>query len=47
MAKPTVRFNMNISPEAAEQLEELTKILDKTKVGVVEEAIAKLYAEKK
>ena len=46
MAKPTVRVNLNISPEVAEKLEELMKIMNATKTAIIEEAIAKLYAEK-
>ena len=46
MAKPTVRVNLNISPEASDQLEELMKIMGSTKTAVIEAAIAKLYAEK-
>ena len=45
MAKQTVRMNLNISPEAAEQLEALTKILSTTKTSVVEQAIRRLYDE--
>lgn len=47
MAKPTVRVNLNISPEASDQLEELMKIMGSTKTAIIEEAIAKLYEEKK
>jgi len=50
MAKPTVRMNLNISPEAAAKLEKLVemKILgDKTsKTAVIEQAINRLYDEK-
>ena len=46
MAKQTVRMNLNISPEAAEQLEALVKLLSTTKTAVVEQAIAKLHDSK-
>jgi len=41
MAKQTVRFNMNISPEAAAKLEELAK--GTTKTAVIEQSILALY----
>jgi len=47
MAKQTVRFNMNISPEAAEKLEKLAELPEyKTKTAAVEAAINRLYEEK-
>jgi len=43
MAKPTVRMNLNISPEAAGKIEELVRVLEATKTAVVEEAIDRMY----
>ena len=43
MAKPTVRVNLNISPEANEKLEELMRVLGTTKTATIEEAISALY----
>ena len=46
MAKPTIRINLNISPEASGQLEELMKIMAATKTAVIEAVIKAAYAEK-
>ena len=50
MAKQTVRMNLNISVEADRQLEEIIDLLKPanskvTKTAIVEQGIAKIYAE--
>ena len=45
MAKQTVRINYNLTPEVAEKLEELARLLDITRTKVVEQAINRLYEE--
>ncbi len=46
MAQAYVRLSIQISPEVAEKLEELAKEYG-TKKGAVEQAIIRLYEEKK
>jgi predicted transcriptional regulator len=46
MAQAYVRLSIQVSPEVAEKLEELARLLDITRTKVVEQAINRLYEEK-
>jgi len=48
MAQAYVRLSIQVSPEIAEKLEELADLAEyKSKKEVIEQAIARLYDEKK